>query len=91
MEAAETLDMRNGDYAFVTLDLNTDVFYTDGQWTGNEGKDSKFSDILNGIIDLSVYRPELSAEFKRRYKEMENQLESSIKTALHHEVGPEGG
>lgn len=91
MKAAESLDMTNGDYAFVTLDLNTDVFYNDGQWTGNEGKESKFKDILNGIIDLSVYRPELSAEFKRSYKEMENQLESSIKTALHHEVRPKGG
>ena len=86
MKAAESLDMTNGDYAFITLDLNTDVFYKDGQWTGNDGKDSKFPDILNGIIDLSVYRPELSEDFKRKYKEMENRLEPSIKTALYREV-----
>ncbi|KAJ7392264.1 hypothetical protein OS493_013643 [Desmophyllum pertusum] len=85
MEAAESLDMTKGEYAFITLDLNTDVFYKDGQWTGNNGKGSRFPDILNGIIDLSVYRPEVSEEFKKRYKEMENQLEPSIKTNLHHE------
>lgn len=87
MKAAESLGMTNGDYAFITLDLNTDVFYNDGQWTGNEGKDSKFPDILNGIIDLSVYRPELSEDFKKKYKEMAvNQLEPSIKRNLHPEV-----
>lgn len=87
MKAAESLGMTNGDYAFITLDLNTDVFYNDGQWTGNEGKNSKFPDILNGIIDLSVYRPELSEDFKKKYKEMAvNQLEPSIKRNLHPEV-----
>lgn len=86
MKAAESLDMTNGDYAFITLDLNTDVFYKDGQWTGNDGKDSKFPETLNGIIDLSVYRPELSEDFKRKYKEMENRLEPSIKTALYRKV-----
>ena len=87
MKAADSLDMTNGDYAFITLDLNTDVFYKDGQWTGNEGKDSTFPNVLNGIIDLSVYRPELSEDFKKKYQEMiENQLEPSIKRNLHPEV-----
>ena len=87
MKAAKSLGMANGEYAFITLDLNTDVFYKDGQWTGNEGKGSKFPDELNGIIDLSVYRPELSEEFKNRYKEMEDMLVPSIKTKLYHKVG----
>lgn len=87
MKAAKSLSMANGEYAFITLDLNTDVFYKDGQWTGNEGKGSKFPDDLNGIIDLSVYRPELSEEFKNRYKEMEDMLVPSIKKKLYHKVG----
>ena len=87
MQAAHSLGMANGEYAFITLDLNTDVFYKDGQWSGNEGKGSNFPDELNGIIDLSVYRPELSEEFKTRYKEMEDMLALSIKTKLYHKVG----
>ena len=87
MKAAKSLGMTKGDYAFITLDLNTDVFYKDGEWTGNQGKGSRFPDELNGIIDLSVYRPELSEEFKNKYKEMENVLDPSIKTKLYHEVG----
>lgn len=86
MKAAEGLGMTNGEYAFVTLDLNTDVFYKDGQWTGNEGKGSRFPDELNGIIDLSVYRPELSEEFKYKYKKMEGLLDPTIKTKLYREV-----
>ena len=87
MKAAESLGMTNGDYAFITVDLNTDVFYKNGQWTGNDGENSTFPDILNGIIDLSVYRPELSADFKKKYKEMAaNQLEPSIRRTLHPEI-----
>lgn len=86
MKTAERLGMANGEYAFITVDLNTDVFYKDGRWTGNEGKGSKFPDILNGIIDLSVYRPELSIEFKKKYKEMKNELDPSIQAKLYHEV-----
>ena len=86
METAKRLGMTNGEYAFITLDLNTDVFYKNGQWTGNEGKDSSFSNILNGIIDLSVYRPELSMEFKQKYRDMGNKLEASIKEKLYSEV-----
>ena len=87
MKAADSLGMTNGDYAFITVDLNTDVFYNDDQWTGNEGEDSRFPDILNGIIDLSVYRPELSEDFKKKYKEVAvNQLEPSIKINLHSKV-----
>ena len=86
METAERLGMTNGEYAFITLDLNTDVFYKNGKWTGNEGWGSKFPNILNGIIDLSVYRPEISMEFKKKYKDMENKLEVSIKAKLYNEV-----
>ena len=86
METAERLGMTNGEYAFITLDLNTDVFYKNGKWTGNEGWGSKFPNILYGIIDLSVYRPEISMEFKKKYKDMENKLEASIKAKLYNEV-----
>ena len=86
METAERLGMTNGEYAFITLDLNTDVFYKNGKWTGNEGWGSKFPNILNGIIDLSVYRPEISMEFKKKYRDMENKLEASIKAKLYNEV-----
>lgn len=86
METAERLGMTNGEYAFITLDLNTDVFYKNGKWTGNEGRGSKFPNILNGIIDLSVYRPEISMEFKKKYRDMENKLEASIKAKLYNEV-----
>ena len=86
METAERLGMTNGEYAFITLDLNTDVFYKNGKWTGNEGGGSKFPNILNGIIDLSVYRPEISMEFKKKYRDMENKLEASIKAKLYNEV-----
>lgn len=86
METAERLGMTNGEYAFITLDLNTDLFYKNGKWTGNEGWGSKFPNILNGIIDLSVYRPEISMEFKQKYRDMENKLEASIKAKLYNEV-----
>ena len=86
METAERLGMTNGEYAFITLDLNTDLFYKNGKWTGNEGWGSKFPNILNGIIDLSVYRPEISMEFKKKYRDMENKLEASIKAKLYNEV-----
>ena len=86
MEAAKALGMTNGDYAFVTLDLNTDVFYNDGQWSGNEGEGSRFSSALDGIIDLSVYRPELGNEFKRSYDVAVNELRPSIKNKLFKEV-----
>ena len=86
MKEAQSLGMTNGEYAFITMDMNTDVFYKDGQWTGNQGSGSKFPDELTGIIDLSVYRPGLSEEFKMTYKEKEDTLEPSIKTILYHKV-----
>ena len=87
MRAAESLGMTKGEYAFITLDVNSDVFYKDGRWTGNEGNGSKFPDELNGIIDLSVYRPEISEEFKKNYKKMENLLDTRIKSKLYDKVG----
>ena len=86
MRTAKSLGMTKGEYAFITLDVNSDVFYKDGQWTGNEGRGSRFANELNGIIDLSVYRSEISEEFKKNYKTMENLLDSSIKSKLYHEV-----
>ena len=86
MKEAQSLGMTNGRYAFITLDLNTDVFYKDGQWTGNQGSGSEFPDELTGIIDLSVYRPDLSEEFKMAYKNKEDALEPAIKTKLYHKV-----
>ena len=86
MKTAERLGMTKGDYAFITLDLNTDVFYKDGQWSGNEGKGSKFPTELNGIIDLSIYRPEIYEEFKMKYETMKNTLDPVIRSKLYHEV-----
>lgn len=86
MKIAERLGMTKGDYAFITLDLNTDAFYKDGQWSGNEGKGSKFPTELNGIIDLSVYRPEIYEEFTMKYNTMKNTLDPLIRSKLYSEV-----
>ena len=86
MKTAERLGMTKGDYAFITLDLNTDVFYKDGQWSGNERKGSKFPTELNGIIDLSIYRPEIYEEFKMKYETMKNTLDPVIRSKLYHVV-----
>ena len=86
MKTAERLGMTKGDYAFITLDLNTDMFYKDGQWSGNEGKGSNFPTELNGIIDLSVYRPEIYEEFKMRYNKMKNTLDAFIMSKLYPKV-----
>ncbi|CAH3045236.1 unnamed protein product [Porites lobata] len=86
MKTAERLGMTKGDYAFITLDLNTDVFYKDGQWSGNQGKGSKLPIELNGIIDLSIYRPEIYEEFKMKYETMKNTLDPVIRSKLYLEV-----
>ena len=88
MKAAKKLEMLNGNFAFLTLDLSSDVFYTGGQWTGNtEGRTADFSQELNGIIDLSVHRPTVTEEFKRQYKDMESKLPIDVRTLLDAEVG----
>ena len=86
MKTAERLGMTKGDYAFITLDLNTDVFYKDGQWSGNQGEGSKLPTELNGIIDLSIYRPEIYEEFKMKYETMKNTLDPVIRSKLYPEV-----
>ena len=88
MKAAKKLEMLNGNFAFLTLDLSSDVFYTGGQWTGNtEGRTADFSQELNGIIDLSVHRPTVTEEFKRQYKDMESKLPIDVRTLLDAKVG----
>ncbi|EDO27372.1 predicted protein, partial [Nematostella vectensis] len=83
MRAAKNLGMTNGDHAFVTIDLNTDVFYSNGRWTGNDGPGSQFSQDLNGIVDLSVDRPLLSEDFKARYRAMGSALVPEVRQYLN--------
>ena len=83
MKAAKQLDMVSGNFAFITLDLNTDVFYKDGRWTGNEGENStRFPEELNGIVDLSVYRPAVSKDFEQRYNLAKKVVQADIRPFL---------
>ncbi|XP_031572375.1 atrial natriuretic peptide receptor 1-like [Actinia tenebrosa] len=82
MYAAKKLGMTDGSYAFVTIDLNTDVFYSNNNWTGNEGPGTQYDQGLDGILDLSVKRPVLTRDFLGRYHGMKSSLPSHIQSQL---------
>lgn len=82
MTIAKRLKMTDGEFAFVTVDLKTDLFYTNGKWTGYEGPGTQFAPGLNGILDLSVERPVLSKSFQDRYKEKVSSLPSDIQALM---------
>ncbi|KAK3742363.1 hypothetical protein QZH41_019299, partial [Actinostola sp. cb2023] len=82
MTIAKRLGMTDGSYAFITVDLNTDVFYANGKWTGHEGPGTQFDEVLNGILDLSVQRPILTKSFMDRYRGELHYLPKEIQIQL---------